>query len=283
MSPWWKKEEKTSYVKEMVTSPPSQYGFLGSVALGTLLAIPFGVGIAALPLLAYGASTSIAALFVPNHPAYRARVDAKRRALRRDEARRHFEEEVRQKNKVADANWGTYQRMLERLESLRKVARNRKTNVSQADVEQLDDVTVNYLGMWLSLLGIIEWEHSASNAALERKIAEVEALMKKVSSTAERRRLETARDDFKRALLRRQQLSARKAQVEASMLAVADTFEEVYQGVMTNPESTDVARRLQEAAERMQIEEGLGSAIDEELDELVSRRRRASATVAQKK
>ena len=96
--------------------------------------------------------------------------------------------------------------------------------------------------------------------------------LEQVKSSAERQRLLKARADFDRALTRRSQLGARKAQIDAAMLVLADTFEEVYQNVMANPESANVGEQLQEAVERMHIEESLGEAIDEELDELVTKR-----------
>jgi len=266
------KEKKTSYVKEMVTSQPSFYGFFGSLAAGSVLAIPFGLGVAALPLLAYGAGTSIAAMFIPNHPAYRARVDARKRRQRREQARSHFEAEVQAKQRQHEPRWHTYQRMRERVSSLQEIAKSRRSNVSAGDIEQLEDATVNYLGMWLSLLGIEEWSQTANDRTLRRKLEQVDERLEQVKSSAERQRLLKARADFDRALTRRSQLGARKAQIDAAMLVLADTFEEVYQNVMANPESANVGEQLQEAVERMHIEESLGEAIDEELDELVTKR-----------
>ena len=276
MSVWKKEEEKTSYVKEMVTSQPSFYSFLGSVAAGTLLAIPFGLGVAALPLLAYGAGTSIAAMFIPNHPAYRERVDARKRRERRERAREHFEAEVAAKGRLDEPRWHTYRRMGERVASLREIAESRRSNLSPRDIEQLEDAMVNYLGMWLSLMGIEEWSQTANDRSLRSKLEQVDKRLENVKSSAERQRLLKARQDFERALTRRSQLGARRAQIDAGMLVLADTFEEVYQNVMANPEATNVGAQLQEAVERMHIEESLGEAIDEELDELVSKRRQAA-------
>lgn len=275
----WKRDgerERTSYVKEMVTSQPSMYGFLGSLAAGTVLAIPFGFGVAALPLLAYGAGTAIASMFIPSHPGYRARVDARKRAERRERARQHFEAEVEAKGRLEDPRWHTYRRMGERVASLQEIAENRRSNLSPRDIEQLEDARVNYLGMWLSLLGIEEWSQTANDRALRAKLEQVDKRLAEVKSPAERQRLMKARSDFDRALTRRSQLGARRAQIDAAMLVLADTFEEVYQNVMANPESANVAAQLQEAVERMHIEEGLGEAIDEELDDLVNKRAAAA-------
>lgn len=280
MNSWKREKEKTSYVKEMVTSQPSLYGFLGSLAAGSVLAIPFGLGVAALPLLAYGAGTSIAAMFIPNHRGYRERVDARKRAERRDKARNHFEAEVEAKGKLNDPRWHTYRRMGERVASLQEIADSRRSNLSPRDIEQLEDARVNYLGMWLSLLGIEEWSQTANDKVLRAKLEAVDKRLEQVKSSAERQRLIKARGDFERALTRRSELGARRAQIDAAMLVLADTFEEVYQNVMANPESANVAAQLQQAVERMHIEESLGEAIDEELDDLVSRRAAGRQSVA---
>ncbi|MEF8705745.1 MAG: hypothetical protein V5B07_04855 [Candidatus Accumulibacter sp. UW27] len=62
---------KPSYVKEVLTSQPNLYAFLGSLAVGALLSIPFGFGVGALPLIAFAAGDILAALHVPSLPTFR--------------------------------------------------------------------------------------------------------------------------------------------------------------------------------------------------------------------
>jgi hypothetical protein len=95
----------------------------------------------------------------------------------------------------------------------------------------------------------------------------------------ERRRLEKARVDLERILTRRKTLWGRATEVEAKMLAMTDTLEEVYQRVITNPNSDDATNQLQDALERMKVEEEIDMAVDAELDTLL-RGRKASAAKA---
>ena len=57
------------------------------------------------------------------------------------------------------------------------------------------------------------------------------------------------------------------------MLSMADTFEEVYQRVVANPASADVTEALDDAVERMRVEEALDFAVDTELEDLFKKRR----------
>ena len=64
------------------------------------------------------------------------------------------------------------------------------------------------------------------------------------------------------------------------MLAMTDTLEEVYQRVITNPNSDDATQQLQDALERMKVEEKIDMAVDAELDTLLSKGRKAAAAKA---
>ena len=56
-----------------------------------------------------------------------------------------------------------------------------------------------------------------------------------------------------------------------------DAFDEVYQGVMQNPTSSDAVQRLQQAVDRMRVEDELGAAVDEDLASLFKEGKGASA------
>ena len=57
-------------------------------------------------------------------------------------------------------------------------------------------------------------------------------------------------------------------EIDAALIAMPDAFDEVYQGVMQNPTSSDAVQRLQQAVERMRVEDELGAAVDEDLASL---------------
>jgi len=275
-------EEAISYFKEMLSHPASQYGLLGALATGAVLSIPLGLGVGVIPLLLFAAGESIAALFVPNSPVFREMVDRKKRAEARENFRAHLTEKIEAKVGSDHPHWGVYNRMRERLASLLEIARNRETSLTAYDVERLDDATVDYLSLWLARLVMAERRGTLDDRGIQGRIESIERQMEKTSASLERKRLAKAMQDLQRVLRRRESLAARETAVEAAMLSMSDTFEEVYQRVMTDPTSTDVINELQGAVERLGIEEELDFAVEEELGDLVRARKRKAAAVGTK-
>jgi len=271
-----------SYLKEMITSPTSVYGLLGTLTAAALLSIPLGVGIAAIPVLFFGAIQAVAALFIPSSPIFQAKVQKRRRTERRENSRSHLVEEIERRDTSGEGqfHWRSYHRMRERVESLTQIAHNRQTAMSERDVERLDDATVDYLGLWLAWLVMAERWQNVDEDGIAKRISAIDRQIEKLDDSIERRRLEKARADLDRILARRKTLWGRATEVEAKMLAMTDTLEEVYQRVITNPNSDDATTQLQEAVERMKVEEEIDMAVDAELDSLLGRSQAAAASKA---
>lgn len=265
----WEREqgaEPVSYVKEMLTSQTSLHGFLGALATGTLLAFPYGFGVATIPVLCFSAALGIAAMFVPNSARFRHKIDRAKRAERREQARAHLIDEIRRRAPEAPL-WDLYDGLCQRVASLYRMAtRGREGGLSGGDLERLDDATVDFLGLWLGRLTMSERLETLNERALREKLRSITAQLEKNGEPANRKHLQQARADIERILIRRERLVARQAAVEAAQLSLADTFDEVYQGVMTNPTGGDIGRQLQEAVERLHIEEDLDLGVEEELE-----------------
>ena len=277
-----RESEEISYLKEMITSPTSLYGLLGTLTVAAMLSIPLGVGIAAIPVLFFGAIQAVAALFIPSSPVFQAKVQKRRRSERRENSRSHLVEEIERRDSSGEGqfHWRAYHRMRERVESLTQIAHNRQTAMSERDVERLDDATVDYLGLWLAWLVMAERWQNVDEDGIAKRIDAIDRQIEKLDDSMERRRLEKARADLERILSRRKTLWGRATEVEAKMLAMTDTLEEVYQRVITNPNSDDATTQLQEAVERMKVEEEIDMAVDAELDSLLGRRQAAAASKA---
>jgi len=252
------------YVSEMLKHPYSVLGALGALLTSGLLAFRYDWGISVLPLLGYATSTSVAALFVPFSGSFRERIDRRRKKEKRSKLRGYLLEEITRRSH-SGTQWGAYQRMCQRVDSLRKVAENRDTALMAADVERLEDATLDFLGLWMALLAMEERERAFNPEAVLYKIREVEAELARPHAAEERRRLEQAKVDFVGVLESRAHLRPRQASAEASMLALADTFEEVYQAVMTNPKSTELSRQFQEAVDRVRLQGQDAEVFDEDL------------------
>ncbi len=275
--------EEVSYFKEMVTHQASIGTMLGALSVGALLSIPMGLGIGAIPVLVAIAGQSIAALFVPSSPVFRKWVDDRKRGERREKAREHLIEQISSRVSENDANWAAYQRMQQRLDSLKTLAESRSSGLDQRMVEQLDDATVDFLGLWLAWLTLRERWDSVDERTLKRRIRQIDAELEKGQSAAvESHHLNKARADLQGILERRQSLWGRAASLEAAMLAMADTYEEVYQRVMANPSASDVKVQLQEAVERMRVEEQLDLAVNTELSSVLDPKKRAAARLKKK-
>lgn len=278
--PWDQEgEEERSYLGEMLTHQYTFYGLLSSLATGAFMAIPYDLGVAALPLIGFLGATSLAALFVPGIPAFKRSIDKRRHQERRKTTRAHLVSELLSRVSKEHPHWEVYQRMNQRIASLRSLAASRKSAIGESDVERLDDATVDYLGLWLARMSMGERRGFLASQNLEGRI---EANKKRLEAAApgDRKALQKALEDLERLSRSSERIEAQVAAVDAQMLAMSDAFEEVYQGVMSNPASSDASTRLQQAVERMRIEDDLGSAIDEDLEGMFRRQGSAAQTAA---
>lgn len=273
-------ESDINFLREMVLSPTSGYGLLGAVIGGAVLSIPLGLGVGALPLLGYAAVEAIAALFVPASPVFRDRVLRRKRMQSLEATQAHLLQELRRRASPEAVQWRTWDRMGDRLRSLRKLAASRDTGLSERDVHRLVEAMVDYLGLWLAWLAMGDRYRNTDEDAVRAKIEKIgRALERQGIGAVEQKRLNKAQADLVGILQRRDSLWARATSIEAAMLAMADTFEEVYHRVVANPSAGAVSSELGDAVERMRVEEALDLAVDEELESLMHRQRahRASA------
>ena len=259
-------DEDISYLKEMVTHQASIGAVLSSVAAGALLSIPLGLGVGAIPILVAVAGEAIAALFVPSSPVFRAAVNRKKRRARRSKARAHLIEQLEARTNKGDPHWRTYDRMNERIDSLKALAENRATALTDPMVEQLQDASVDYLSLWVALLTMRERYNSIDERQLTSRLGRIEHELERAEDAVQRKHLEKAFSDLDGVLQRRKNLWGRAAGVEAAMLKMSDSFEEVYQRVVANPNSGNVAADLHDAVERMRVEEALDFDVDQELE-----------------
>lgn len=274
-------EEAISYFKEMFTSNANISVIAASLVVAAGLSFVAPLGVAALPLVAAAAGESIAGLFIPSSPVFRAKVNLRKRRERRAKAHSHLVAEIRGLVEEDHPNWLTYQRMGGRLDSLQRLADSRASSLTPAMVEQLHDARVDYLGLWLARLTMRQRWEATDERGLANRIEQIDAQLAHAASAVDRHHLEKARSDLRRILDRRASLWSRSTSVEAAMLAMADTFEEVYQRVIANPNSSDVAETLTDAVERMRVEEKLDLAVESELSDLLGdRKKRAAAQAA---
>jgi len=265
----WKKKEDVNYLGEMLKHRYSVNSGLVSVAACLAMAIPFG-GLALLPIVTYGAGLAIASLFIPGSASFRMNVDRRKRVEQREAARKHLREEIEKRVGIEHPYWKVYARMLERRDSLRKVAGDNESAVTDDDVDALDDATIDYLGLWLARIAIHERSTAFDERSVATRITDIDGQLESVTEGADKRRLQKAKRELQDLLKRREEMRTREAAMEASMLSMADTFDEVFQRVMENPTSRDqVAAELKVAVERMNAEEELDYVLEDEVEALL--------------
>lgn len=259
--------DKPSYVWEMLKRPLNVNLGLAALAGATFLAIPFGLAGFALPVLLFGAGDAIASMFIPSSASFRVKIDREYAARRRAETSQHLREEIMRRAGGKHSRWAVYARLCERIESLREMAKHRRSGLNDRDVMRLEDATVDYLGLWLAEQSMIERQSSVDERNLEHRIAEI---TKRLDAGADdKRSLQKARADLEELLLRHRRLASRRAAVEAALLSLPDAFEEIYHAVVTLPAGGEGGMRLQEAIDRLRLEEELESSYGAEIREFV--------------
>jgi len=253
-------EETPPYVREVLTSQANLYAFLGSLAAAALLSIPFGFGIGAVPLIAFAAGEVLAALHVPSLPSFRDQVDRRWRAKARQASREQLFAELQKRAAKLEgysSRLRTYQRMLERVDSLYQRAETGLSRLHYRDVEQLDDVTLEYLGLWLSGLVMDDRVESINLQEVDAMLAGIERELAAPRRGADLRQLQKARTDYVDLIERHNRMQSRRRALEAAMLSMPDQLAEIYQTIMTLPASEDIGNRLEEAVGKLRLQEDI--------------------------
>ncbi len=264
---WDSSEKEPNYVWEMLKSTPNVYAGLIAAAVGGVLALPFGLGVGALPILTWVAGDAIASMFIPGSAVFKSKVDKRFDRKRRERIRRHLLDEIRQRFSKQDKRLGVYNKICDRIKSLSKLASNRRTVIGSTDIDRLENASIDYLGMWIAHAGLEEREKQLNVEELDRKILDLDEQIES-ASPANRQRLQQARSDLKELLTTARRLGARKSGLEAALLSLPDSIEELYHAMVTNPVSADATEKLQDAVAKMRIEEDLDLAVDDELENI---------------
>ncbi|MCM8621178.1 MAG: hypothetical protein NFW16_05425 [Candidatus Accumulibacter sp.] len=261
---------KPSYVREVLTSQTNLYAFLGSLAIGALLSIPFGFAVGAVPLIAFAAGDILAALHIPSLPTFREKVDRRWRANVRQASREQLMTEIQKrsgKRALPVPTLRTYQRMYERVQSLYQRADSGHGRLAWRDVEQLDEVTLEYLAMWLALLVMNDRAESVNLREVEQQVAALDRELTAPRPGTDLRQLQKARIDYLAIIERHHRMLSRRRALEAAMLSMPDQLDEIYQTIMTLPVSEDVGTRLEEAIGKLRLQEDIEADLASDLAE----------------
>lgn len=281
------KNEGTNYLTEVLGHPASVSGWLGVITAAAVISVAVGVGPAAIPVLLWSGAQSIAALFLPGSPVFREWIDRRKRAERREAARKQLVEEIqtrlaahRFKGDALTQEVGragqAYERMRERLTAMAKMVTTQQAALSAYDLEHLDDATVDYLRLVYGRITLRERIDGQDERDLEKKLAVIERQLENTSGSVEQRKLEIAQSELKALIEKRAGLPAAEVAMGAQLLSMSEAFEDLYQHLQTQGGGADITRFLKDATERVEIEQEMSYNIDSELEGLMRRRTGAS-------
>jgi hypothetical protein len=253
---------KPSYLGAFLTHPTNRVALLAAGVVGIFASIPLGwAGLAAVGVVALGTEV-LAALAIPSLPSFQASVDRQQHQQARAQRRLQLLTEI--------SNYGdtraldTYQHMASRVQALYRTADDKRSTLTRADVDKLEDLTIDYLGLNAVSLSLKQRRDSASDDTVAKRIASVRAQLQNTTlPDDEQRQLRNALNEYTEVLQRSRRLAARRSALEATLISLPDKMEEVYQLVITSPYSSDMGGKLEESLSRLRIAEEVAAEFDD--------------------
>ena len=256
-------DHKPSYLGAFLRHPVNRVALLSAGVVAIFASIPLGwSGLALVGIVALG-SEILAALTVPGLASFKASVDREQQRSARAQRRLELLSEV---SNLGDSGaLGTYQHMSARVQSLYQSVDDKRTTLTLADVEKLEDMTLDYLGLCAVNLSLRQRKNSGQEELAAKRVASLKAqLQEQALPEDEQRQLRGALAEYTEVLQRARRLAARRTALEATLMALPDKMEEVYQLVATAPYSSDLGSQLEASLSRLRIAEEVASEFDTE-------------------
>ena len=254
--------EKPSYLGAFLRHPANRMTLLAATCAAIFASIPYGwEGLALVGVVALG-SEVLAALGIPELPSFKAWVDREhRRQSRAQRQSRLLDELASLGDAAALAN---YRHMISRVQALYMTASDTRTTLTSEDVEKLEDLTVDYLGLSVVNASLRQRKDRAGEELVVNRIAGIQAQLQKPGlPDDEQRQLRSALVEYTEVMNRSRRLAVRRSALEATLISMPDKMEEVYQLVITSPYSTDMGSKLEESLSRLRIAEEVAAEFDD--------------------
>lgn len=245
---------KPSYLAAFLKHRHNRTALLASGVLAIFASIPFGwSGLALVGAVALGTEV-LAALGIPELPSFKAWVDREHKHRLRAQRRLEF---LNQLSNFGDTSaLATYQHMAGRVQALYQTAGERGTTLTREDVDKLEDLTVDYLGLCVVNQSLRQRKDRASEEVVLKRIAGIQAQLRaKTLPEDEERQLRAALAEYNEVMQRSRRLALRQAALEATLISMPDKMEEVYQLVITSPYSSEMGGKLEESLSRLRLAE----------------------------
>jgi len=254
-------DNKPSYLGAFLRHPTNRVALLAAGVVGIFASIPLGwAGLAAVGVVALGTEI-LAALAIPSLPSFQAAVDRAQHQQMRAQRRLQLLSEI--------SNYGdtraldTYQHMAARVQALYQTADDKRSTLTRADVDKLEDLTIDFLGLSAVNLSLKQRKDNASEDTVIKRISSIQAqLQNSTLPEDEQRQLRNALAEYTEVQQRSRRLAARRSALEAMLISLPDKMEEVYQLVITSPYSSEMGSKLEESLSRLRIAEEVAAEFD---------------------
>ncbi len=252
---------KPSYLGAFLQHPYNQTAMLAGGVAAIFASMPWGwSGVALVGVLALGMEI-LAALAVPELPPFRAWVDRDLRHRARVQRQRQLVAELTAHGDSRSLE--TYQQMWSRVQALYQTAQDCRTTLTREDVEKLEDLTVDYLGLCAVNLSLRQRKDTSNEDIAVKRIASLTSLLdNKNLPEDEARPLRAALAQYNEVLQRSRRMAVRRSTLEATLVSMPDKMEEIYQLVITSPYSTEMGSMLEESLSRLRIAEEVAAEFD---------------------
>ena len=252
---------KPNYLGAFLKHPTNLTALLAAGCAAIFASLPMGwAGLGLVGVVALG-TEALAALAIPSLPSFRSWVDREEHRQARAQRQTRLLAEL---NNYGDKNaLATYRHMCSRVQALYQTAGDVRTTLTRQDVEKLEDLTVDYLGLCVVHLSLKQRKDGISEDMLVRRIAEIQAQLQNTQLPEdEARQLRSALAQYTESMQRSRRLAVRRSALEATLLSMPDKMEEVYQLVITSPYSSEMGSKLEDSLARLRIAEEVAAEFD---------------------
>jgi chaperonin cofactor prefoldin len=220
-----------NYLLEYLKHPMLLSALGISLSLGMLLSIPFDAAGFLAPQLVFATGSVLGMLYVPGMSSFQEGVDAKYRDARREsiitpllnEINRRSNQDVSQK--IFNRFWQLWDRVLK----LTPVAEDENHSFGLDDLMRVESAAIQYLRMNLALLLLNERRSNLDLSMIRKQRATTEQQLSEVRDPIERAKLQKALANFDQLEDNSRKIEYRRSAISASLMALPDQIEEVYQ------------------------------------------------------
>lgn len=253
--------KKPAYLSAFLRHPYNSVSLMVAGCGAIFASMPYGwQGLALVGVLALG-TEMLAALVIPGLPPFQRWVEREENKTARAERRLKLLAEFTSQGSAL-ALWN-YKQMHARVQTLHDTARDSRTTLTPEDVEKLEDLTVDYLGLSVVSFSLRDRKNTASDDMVADRIASTQAqLQNQALSAEESRQLRSALAEYIEIQKRSRRLAVRRSALEAMLLSMPDKMEEVYQMVATAPYSSEMGGKLEESLSRLRMAEEVAAEFD---------------------